>query len=310
MNDAAPPAPDRRRFGILTFGVAPYADLEHEWRWAEELGLDAAWVTDTFALPQLSDFEAWTLLAALARATSRLRIGTLITTVVARHPSLLASAALTVDHISGGRLELGIGAGDEPADSDVFGLPRWTPAERLLRLDEYVRSLDRLLRGETVEGTGHRYPVTRARLGGPVQHTRPPIIVAAEGHRAIQLAAQRADGWCTLGGRPVTRGATVSDQEAVSATRARVEDLERGCRDAGRDPAAIRRIVLAFRAPVDPLSSLAAFDEFVGRYADVGIDEFVFYWPPPAVLRQRGKPSAEQRRHVERIASARFGGRH
>ena len=310
MSAAEPFARERLRFGILTFGVAPYVDLEREWRWAEELGFDAAWVTDTFALPQLSDYEAWTLLGALARATSRLRIGTLITTLVARHPSLLASAALTVDHISGGRLELGIGAGDEPADSDVFGLPRWTPAERLLRLEEYVRSLDRLLRGETVEGTGRQYPVTRASLVGPVQRPRPPIIMAAEGPRAIRLAAQRADGWCTLGGRLATRGASVSDQEATSATRARVEELERECRDAGRDPAAIRRIVLAFRAPVDPLSSLDAFDEFVGRYADVGIDEFVFYWPPQAVLRDRGKPSAEQRRDVERIASARFGGRH
>lgn len=310
MRDAEPSAPDRPRFGILTFGVAPYVDLEREWRWAEELGLDAAWITDTFALPQLSDYEAWTLLAALARATSRLRIGTLVTTIVARHPSLLASAALTVDHVSGGRLELGIGAGDEAADNDVFGLPRWTPAERLLRLDEYLGSLDRLLRGESVEGAGDRYPVTRAMLVRPVQHPRPPIVVAAEGPRAIQLAAQRADGWCTLGGRPTTRGASVSDQEAASATRARVQDLERGCRDAGRDPAAIRRIVLAFRAPVDPLSSLAAFDEFVGRYADVGINEFVFYWPPPAVLRHGGQPSAEQRRDVERIASARFGARH
>ena len=310
MSVAEPSSPDRRRYGILSFGVAPYSDLEHEWRWAEELGLDAAWVTDTFALPKLSDYEAWTLLAALARATSRLRIGTLITTVVARHPSLLASAALTVDHVSGGRLELGIGAGDDAGDSDVFGLPRWAPAERLQRLDEYVRSLDLLLRGEPVEGIGQRYPVTRAALVRPVQHPRPPIVVAAEGPRAIQLAARGADGWCTLGGRPATRGASVSDQEAASATRARVEDLERECRDAGRDPAAIRRIVLAFRAPVDPLSSLGAFDEFVGRYADVGIGEFVFYWPPPAVLRQGGKPSAEQRRDVERIASARFGGRH
>ena len=309
MSDAEPSASERRRFGVLTFGVAPYVDLEDEWRWAEELGFDAAWVTDTFALPQLSDYEAWTLLGALARATSRLRIGTLISTVVARHPSLLASAALTVDHVSGGRLELGIGAGDEPADSDVFGLPHWAPAERLLRLEEYVASLDRLLRGETVEATGDRYPVTRAKLVGPVQRPRPPIIMAAEGSRAIRLAARHADGWCTLGGRPATRGASVSDEQAASATRARVEDLERECREAGRDPASIRRIVLAFRSPVDPLSSLDAFDDFVGRYAEVGIDEFVLYWPSPALLREGRRPPAEQRRDVERIASARFGAR-
>jgi len=300
-----PPLPDRR-FGILTFGVAPYADLEHEWRWAEELGLDAAWITDTFAVPGLSDYEAWTTLAALARATTRLRIGTLITTVVARHPSLLASAALTVDHISNGRLELGIGAGDEPADSDVFGLPPWAAGERLERLDEYVRLLDRLLRGDSVASVGRYYPVTRASLVGPVQRPRPPIVVAAEGPRALRLAARHADGWCTLGGRPTTRGAHVSDDDAGAATRARVEHLERECRDAGRDPSAVRRVVLAFRAPVDPLSSLDAFDEFVGRYSELGMNEFVFYWPPPTVLRERQRPSAEQRARFEQIASSRF----
>ncbi len=309
MSTGGASASSRRRFGILTFGVAPYADLEREWRWADEIGLDTAWITDTFALPGLSDYEAWTLLAALAGATSRVRIGTLITTLVARHPALLASAALTVDHISGGRLELGIGAGDEPADGDVFGLPRWAPEERLARLDEYVRLLDRLLRGDTVESAGRHYDVTRASLTAPVQRPRPPIVVAAEGPRALLLAARHADGWCTLGGRPTTRGQTVSHDDAVGATRARVVRLEQACRDAGRDPAAIRRIVLAFRAPVDPLTSLDAFDDFVGRYAEVGMDEFVFYWPPPSVLREHRRPSAEQRGQLERIASARFAGR-
>lgn len=77
----------------------------------------------------------------------------------------------------------------------------------------------------------------------------------------------------------------------------------------GRDPALIRRIVLAFRTPVDPLSSLDAFDEFVGRYSELGMNEFVFYWPSPAVLRERHRPSAEQRARFERIASSRFPSR-
>lgn len=306
MSPGEAAAPGRRRFGILTFGVAPYTDLEREWRWAEEMGLDAAWITDTFSLPKLSDYEAWTLLAALARATSRLRIGTLVTTVVPRHPALLASAALTVDHISNGRLDLGIGAGDEPADSDVFGLPPWSRAERLERLEEYVGLLDRSLRGGGVQSAGPHYAVTQADLVGPVQRPRPPIVVAAEGPRALRIVARYADGWCTLGGRPATRGASVSDDEAVAATRSRGEQLERECRDAGRDPSAVRRIVLAFRTPADPLSSLDAFDDFVGRYSDVGMSEFVFYWPPPEALRERRGPTAQQRSRFEQIASARF----
>src|SRR5439155_1752954 len=207
-----------RRLGILTFAVAPFGAITQEWRWAEELGFDHAWIPDTWSIEGFFDFEAWTLLSALAQATSRLRVGTLVTTIIARHPALIAAEALTVDQLSEGRVELGVGIGDRPADCDVFGVPRWPPAERVARLEE----------------------------------------------------------------------------------------LDRYCAELGRDPMSVRRCVLAYRQAVDPLSSLDAFDHFVGSYAELGIGEFVFYWPPIANLRGGREISPHQRAAVERIASERL----
>lgn len=104
------------RFGILTFPSGPFAALAEEWRRTEALGFDSAYVVDTLAKPGLVDYEAWTVLAALARETTRMRVGTLVTILPFRHPALLAAQAIAVDRISGGRLELGIGTGDDPGD--------------------------------------------------------------------------------------------------------------------------------------------------------------------------------------------------
>ena len=299
------------RFGILTFPVAPFATLEREWRWAEELGFDHAWLPDTWSIKGYADFEAWTVLAALARATSSLRIGTLVTTIIARHPALIAAEALTIDHLSQGRVELGVGVGDRPADCDVFGLPRWPPAERVARLEEQLVLLDRLLRGEAVSRDGTYYTVRAAQLVQPVQRPRPPLVVAAEGRRALRLVARYADAWSTIGGQPPPvwaggSGQPVSEVEALRATRLRLEQLGRDCMELGRDPVRIRRSVLAYGQPIDPLSSLDAFDHFVGSYAELGIGEFVFYWPPLVNLAERRSISADQRATVERIAGARL----
>jgi alkanesulfonate monooxygenase SsuD/methylene tetrahydromethanopterin reductase-like flavin-dependent oxidoreductase (luciferase family) len=299
------------RFGILTFAVAPFATLEREWRWAEDLGFDYAWLPDTWSIKGYFDLEPWTLLAALARATSRLRMGTLVTTIIARHPALTAAQALTIDHLSEGRVELGIGVGDRPADCDVFGVPRWPPAERVARLEEQLVLLDRLLRGEAVSREGTYYSVRTAPFLQPAQRPRPPLVVAAEGRQALALVARYADAWSTIGGYQPTvwaggTGQAFSEAEALNSTRVRVEQLSHHCIELGRDPARLRRSVLAYGQAVDPLSSLDAFDHFVGSYTEVGMREFVFYWPPLANV-TAGRPiTAEQRATVEQIARARL----
>jgi alkanesulfonate monooxygenase SsuD/methylene tetrahydromethanopterin reductase-like flavin-dependent oxidoreductase (luciferase family) len=230
---------------------------------------------------------------------------------MARPPALLAASVLTVDHISGGRVCLGIGVGDTPEDADALGLPRWPARERVDRLGEQLEILDRALRGEPVERTGPYYTVSAMKPATPVQRPRPPIVVAAEGPRAMRLAGRYADGWVTLAGQPPKEwaggsGAPLSRDQAVAATRDRADRLASAAHDAGRDPRAIRKIALAYRQPVDPLSSLDAFDDFVGAFAAAGIDELVFYWPPVADLRARRPVAEARRREVERIASARF----
>ena len=100
----------RLRFGFLSFATEPYADLARRFRAVEELGFDCAWADDGVRT-EYADFEPWTLLAALARETTRLRLRTLVASVVHRHPTFLAGQAVTLDHLSGGRAELGLGAG-------------------------------------------------------------------------------------------------------------------------------------------------------------------------------------------------------
>src|SRR5918998_2586437 len=192
------------RFGILSFAKAPFDDLARHWRAAEALGFDSAWVDDDLLTPGYNDFEAWTLLGVLARETARLRIGTLVTEVTFRHPAFLASQALTVDHASGGRVELGIGSGGPPNAYGAFGLEPWPLKERLERLEEQVALLDRLLRGEPVAHEGRYYRAAVEAMPAPVQRPRPPLIVAANGERGLRLAARYADGWNSLGGQPLS----------------------------------------------------------------------------------------------------------
>jgi alkanesulfonate monooxygenase SsuD/methylene tetrahydromethanopterin reductase-like flavin-dependent oxidoreductase (luciferase family) len=133
--------------------------------------------------------------------------------------------------------------------------------------------------------------------------------VAAQGARGLRLIARIADGWNTLGGQPLRPAEPVPMAAAVERTREQVRSLERSCHEFGRDPKTIRRSVLAFRTAVDPLSSVDAFDDFVGRYTEAGIDEFVFYWPPLSSLQRKEPVSVAKRATLERIAADRVSGR-
>ncbi len=119
------------RFGMLSFPTVPYDALARFWRDAEALGFDSAWLADELNLPGIADFEPWTLLGALAHATTRLRIGTLISSITYRHPAFLAAQVITVDHISHGRVELGLGAGESGNNYGSLGLQ---VAQRMVHL--------------------------------------------------------------------------------------------------------------------------------------------------------------------------------
>lgn len=298
------------RFGILSFPTAPYDALARIWRDAEALGFDSAWLADDLNLPGYADFEPWTLLGALAHETTRLRIGTMVSAITFRHPAFLAAQVITVDHISHGRVELGLGAGESDNNYGSLGLNDWSAAERRDRLAEQALILDRLLGGEPVSYVGRYYRTVTAEMPMPVQQPRPPIIIAAHGARGLRLTAQYADGWNSLGGQPFPEaryGKSVTLAEAVAATKQRSDQLDAYCSEIGRDPAAIRRSIAVYRpVPPDPLSSLDAFDEYVGRYAEIGINEIIFYWPPLLNFLEKRPIEAAQRALLEQIALERF----
>jgi alkanesulfonate monooxygenase SsuD/methylene tetrahydromethanopterin reductase-like flavin-dependent oxidoreductase (luciferase family) len=301
-----------RRFGILTLAGGPFSELARCWREAEQLGFVSAWLVDTFSYVGIVDYEPWTLLAALARETSRLRIGTMVTHIAFRHPTVLAAQVLTVDHVSRGRVDLGIGpGGPEPRDNPAVGATDWTGRERADRLEEQLDLLDRLLRGDHVDHVGRFYRAQDVQLVGPVQRPRPRLIVAAQGPRTLRLAARYGDGWNSLGGQPqsgtgLPRHALA---EAVERTREHARRLDEYCREFGRDPRDIRRSVLALRADPNPLSSVEAFDEFVGSYAEIGIEEFIFYWPPLKRAAPKAPIAPSQQAMFERIAAERIAPR-
>jgi alkanesulfonate monooxygenase SsuD/methylene tetrahydromethanopterin reductase-like flavin-dependent oxidoreductase (luciferase family) len=186
------------RFGIFGFGRTPYRALADRVRLAEALGFASAWVDDDLLTPRYSQFEPWTLLGALARDTSTIRLGTMVTVITFRHPSLLAAQVVTLDHISDGRVEIGLGTGGPPNPYRAFSQTDWTPRERAERLEEYVKVLGPLLQGETVTHAGQHYPIQDAEALPTLQQPRPPLIIAAYRQRELQLAAGHADGWNSL----------------------------------------------------------------------------------------------------------------
>lgn len=191
------------RFGVLNFSDGrAYQLLMERWRRFEALGFDSAWIADDLLIARYADFEPWALLAGLARETSRMRIGTLISTIRLRHPTFLAAQAITLDHASGGRAALGIGAG-EPEQNAPAGNPPWSARETLERLDEQAGILHDLLRVRPVVHREGHYPTVVPEMPRPI--ARPPLVIAAHGPMGMRSAARYADTWNCLGGQ-VNRG--------------------------------------------------------------------------------------------------------
>lgn len=200
-------------FGVMLLQDAPWPALLDRARRAEAMGFDTVWASDHFVnpyAPKADWFEAWTLLAALA--ASRVRLGLLVASVTLRNPALLARMAMTVDHISGGRLELGIGPASAPFDYSMLGLRAWPSRERVDRLGESLAVVIPLLEQGAVHQAGQCHVIEEVLLAAlPFQRPRPPTTVGALGPRAIEVTAGHADAWNTYGiaaGRSVAGGLT------------------------------------------------------------------------------------------------------
>jgi alkanesulfonate monooxygenase SsuD/methylene tetrahydromethanopterin reductase-like flavin-dependent oxidoreductase (luciferase family) len=274
------------RFGLVTPQLVPWPAMVQRWKTAEELGFDSVWVVDHFVNPAMASgrwFEGWTMLAALATQTSRIRLGVLVTSISFRNPAVLAKEALTVDHISAGRLELGLGAGGQVNDHTMTGTVPWPPAERVARFREFVAVVDALLRSEEpASHHGRYYRVQDAIMTpGPVQRPRPPLTVGATGKKMLEIAAEFGDSLNTSGGGEGRRASDLSPAEALDNVRRRNELLDELCAKRGRDPRSLTRSLLAGGgySPENPWESVEAFRDFTGRYREAGVGEFLFYYP-------------------------------
>jgi alkanesulfonate monooxygenase SsuD/methylene tetrahydromethanopterin reductase-like flavin-dependent oxidoreductase (luciferase family) len=260
-------------FGIQTVPNKPWAELADTWRRVEALEFDSVWLPDHFVPTFRRDLpfmEAWTLLAGLATVTSRIRIGVLVSCNTFRHPALLAKEAVTVDHISRGRLELGIGTGWVEFEHEMFGIPYPAAPDRVTVYGEAVQIVDALLRNELTTFHGEHYRLTQApSRPGPVQRPRPPLTLAAHGPRMLRLIAPYADRWNSMG--------------SPSEMRDRGARLDEACAAIGRDPAEIVRSLLyvpAIMPEEHPWESVEAFVDFAGRFGDAGVNELILQ--PPA----------------------------
>lgn len=265
----------RLSFGVTIPQAVPFAVVREDVLFAERLGIDNAWLVDDFevhGVPELSMREAWTCVAGLAATTNRIRLGTMVTAVGFRSPVMLAKQVLTIDDISGGRVDLAIGSGYWASDHAAYGADFLDEAGRRSRLAEAVAVLDLALRGETVTFAGDHYRISEARCRpGAVQHPRPPIWVAAQTEGSLDIAARHADVAVCLG--PVSGDAI----QPLDAFRRRMALLDRLCERHGRDPASLRRCYFAGFADERIFASDDATAAFVGAYANAGATDMTFY---------------------------------
>jgi F420-dependent oxidoreductase-like protein len=261
---------------LLSAKLAPTVDypvLEGFWRAADELGFHSVANYDHFyglidnAVPTL---EAWTSLAAMAAVVRRARVSCLVAGVTYRNPAVLANMAVTVDHISGGRLDFGLGAGWHEAEHRGYGIEFPSAGTRVAMLDEALTIIRRLWTEESVTLDGRFYTVRDALCEPkPVQRPHPPIVIGGEKPKMLRVIARHADEWNVPSHGDVDEWARVSG------------DLDDVCAEIGRDPAEIRRSIQLFVQPAveghvdEQLSKLTALQA-------VGCQHVVlsFYQPP------------------------------
>jgi len=261
----------RFRFGICTDQNMTWEKNVERWQLFERLGFESAWVCDHLvqpSRPQGPYFEAWSLLGGLAARTDKIRIGVLVTSNTFRHPSVLAKMAVTVDHISNGRLEVGLGAGWYESEHEMFGIPFPETRELVARFREAVQVIDRLLREDTSSFAGSYYQLRNAQSRPPsIQKPRPPLVLGAFGPRMLKIVATYADTWNAFG--------------APKEMRERNQMLDDYCREIGRDPETLDRS-LYYWVPTtnaDPWASKQAFYEVINPYIEAGVNQFIIDQP-------------------------------
>jgi F420-dependent oxidoreductase-like protein len=295
----------KMRFGIQTsINNVAWSELEDMWRFLDrETSFYSAWTFDHFVPPGVgqdsagSCFEGWTSLAALAAITERIRLGCLVTGVTYREPGVLAKMAATVDHISNGRLEFGIGAAWHEAEHQMYGIPFLSVKERQDRLEEAVQLIRLLFDADgPVDFSGMHYQLRQAAfVPACVQRPHPPIMIGGGGEKRTLRTLARYGDVMNVSGTP-------------DAVKAKIEVLETHCRDVGRDPAEIEKTVFTAVVVSDneklidrvatmlaagtgmsaeeskrvmPIGSADHVREVIERYASIGVSQIIMMAQAP-----------------------------
>lgn len=234
------------RFQVLTLAGRPWPELRDQVKHIEDLGFDIAAVPDHFcdwANPPAPWLECWTLLAALATETTTVRLASNVAQIPLRNPGVLAHQAITVDQISNGRLELGLGTGlmIDPG-TEMVGLPNWSNGERVERFGEYLELIGLLLEQDVTTYSGAYYSASGAVMNpSSLQRPRLPLVAAALGPKMMAHASRLADTWNTMSFN--------ADFDAqLSELTARAHTMNSLCSDAGRAPKTLRRSANLFDA--------------------------------------------------------------
>jgi F420-dependent oxidoreductase-like protein len=258
-------------------------DLRGVWRVADEAGFDHVWGFDhfnpIFAPVEGPIFEGWSLLAAMAEATTTTRIGLMVTGNTYRHPAVLAKMATTVDHLSGGRLEFGLGAAWAEIEHTMLGLPFPPVGQRIRRLGEACTVIRKLWTEEAADFDGRYYTLTGAIANPkPLQDPYPPIWIGGSGEKlTLRVVAEHADVWNAMG--PV--------EECVRKAGVLAEH----CEQVGRDPSEIRHSTQLRFDPDDVDGAIRELEAF----SAAGFTENVLY------LASEGEPVRAAELAAERV---------
>jgi F420-dependent oxidoreductase-like protein len=272
------------RFSYWPVAVQPIEDILKLAKHAESTGWDGVWVADHF-MPNAENVdspvhEGWSLVTALATQVPRIRVGPLVLGNTYRHPTLTANMAVTVDHISGGRLVLGLGAGWQANEHEKYGLPFYTVGERLRRLDEACTIIRSLWSEKRTNLDGRYYQLTDAPCEPKPGPEGIPLLIGGGGEKVtLKIVAKHADEWNVW--------STVETMKRKSAI------LDQHCEAVGRDPAEIQRCSVALvylsddasevqrrRTEAQPRETIAGnvsqMQDILGEYQAAGVDEFIF----------------------------------
>jgi probable F420-dependent oxidoreductase len=272
-------------FSIWPAPVRSWGDILATARLADESGWHGVWFADHY-MPNTEDgsvssgdtHECWAILPALAAATDRVRLGSLVSPTSVHHPALLANRIATVDHISNGRAVLGLGAGWQVNEHRAYGIELEPPGARVARFDEAIQIVRSLLHEPRTTFEGTYYAIADAPCEPKPVQARLPILVGTGSPRMLRITAQHADEWNTWG-----------DLETAGA---RVESFLAACESVGRDPATMRRSVQALVMMEDGAEKLeqlranapagrsivgtpSELVDTLGRYVELGFDEFI-----------------------------------